>query len=169
MISTCSIDHLRSPSIAKLIDGEFSFEWKLEDLEFDRPYSLADGFIQSGYYSFQAFLKLLIRLTQYFPKFSNLCARMLKELLVLQARWNILTRFSKLWFLNDMKNIILTCVILHNMIIQYSQSDAIESEMLDESSNIWNSELNGVSSLIHMKEPSQQKLSNFTRKAETTD
>ena len=37
---------------------------------------------------------------------------------VLMARWQVLDRPSRLWYRKDMTNIVMTCIIIHNMIVE---------------------------------------------------
>jgi hypothetical protein len=43
---------------------------------------------------------------------------------VLQACWTILTRPARFWTQEDMLGIMMTCVILHNMIVEDQQADS---------------------------------------------
>jgi hypothetical protein len=45
---------------------------------------------------------------------------------VLQARWTILTRPARFWTQEDMLGIMMTCVILHNMIVEDQQANSTD-------------------------------------------
>ena len=46
---------------------------------------------------------------------------------VLQSRWGVIPNLSLQWNLNTIKNILVVCVIMHNMIIQDERDQEIET------------------------------------------
>lgn len=38
---------------------------------------------------------------------------------VILARWNIIQRPSRIWFRDDISNVMLACIIMHNMVVEY--------------------------------------------------
>jgi Plant transposon protein len=54
---------------------------------------------------------------------------------ILQARFHILTCPCRLWDRNAMDTVMRTCVILHNLIIDYERNNDIDGDYLNEAEN----------------------------------
>ena len=56
---------------------------------------------------------------------------------VLQSRWGIILNPSRQWDLNTIKGILMTCVIMHNIIIEDERDQELEPIIADTSNIPW--------------------------------
>ncbi len=87
---------------------------------YDQPYWLADGI----YPAFACFVKSVRAPSN--PKEANFAAAqearrkdVERMFGMLQARWHILTTPCRLWSKDAMRDVVVTCCILHNMILEF--------------------------------------------------
>jgi hypothetical protein len=97
------------------------------------PYWLADGI----YPTHHCFVKTISKpATRKQKKFATMQEGKRKDIErafgMLQARFHILTTPCRLWSRDLMYSVMKTCVILHNLILDYEKSNAIESDYIHD-------------------------------------
>lgn len=70
---------------------------------------------------------------------------------VLQSRWHIIKGPARMWRVKDLGNIMKTCIILHNMIIENEQEQGIDPERYEPYQKVDNVTVEHDSSLLVAK------------------
>ncbi|CDF34444.1 unnamed protein product [Chondrus crispus] len=120
----------RSPTMERIIAGEFpaSIPYTLNKKQRTMPYYLADGI----YPSWAIFMKTIKdnteRKEEAFAKAQKTIRKDIERAFgVLVARFHILQNPSRLWKRSDVSNVMVACIILHNMIVE-SRRDNYQSQ-----------------------------------------
>ncbi|CDF37478.1 unnamed protein product [Chondrus crispus] len=121
----------RSPTMERIIAGEFppSIPYTLNKKQRTMPYYLADGI----YPSWEIFRKTIkdntAKKEEAFAKAQEAIRKDIERAFgVLVARFHILQNPSRLWKRSDVSNVMVACIILHNMIVE-SRRDDYQSAM----------------------------------------
>ena len=125
----------QSPLLAMFTDGTFArdidFEFEIDDTTFNKLWVLVDGI----YPELARFVKTIsVPLSKAHKRFAKWQESTRKSVErgfgVLQRKFMILVRKQEFWFLNDINDVVFTCIILHNMMVQHrlDNDDEMESE-----------------------------------------
>ena len=122
----------RSSTMERIIAGEFppSIPYTLNNKHRTMPYYLADGIYPSWAIIMKTIKYNTARKEEAFAKAQEALRKDIeREFGVLVARFHILQHPSMLWKRSDVSNVMVACIILHNMIVE-SRRDNYESGMM---------------------------------------
>ena len=118
-----------------IANGDFppEMQYKIGHQTFDLPYYLADGI----YPNWPIFMKPITEpATDAEKKYTKLQEALRKDVEraygVLKIRFQCLENPSKLWSIARVKNMVLTCIVIHNLIISMQCADIFFDEYMDE-------------------------------------
>ena len=118
----------RSPLIANFLEGhgqDMSFE--VNGHRYPHYYLLADGIYPKWTIFVQTIHDPQGEKRQYYAKMQEAAREDVERCFgVLQSRWGIIQNPSRQWDLNTIKDILMACVIMHNMIIEDERDQELE-------------------------------------------
>ena len=118
----------RSPLIANFLEGhgqDMSFE--VNGHRYPHYYLLADGIYPKWTIFVQTIHDPQGEKRQYYAKMQEAARKDVERCFgVLQSRWGIIQNPSRQWDLNTIKDILMACVIMHNMIIEDERDQELE-------------------------------------------
>jgi Plant transposon protein len=127
----------RSPLFFNAVQGEAPrVEFNVNGNEHSVAYWLADGI----YPKYACFVKTIPNATTAMQKFFATAQEAKRKDIerafgILQARFHILSSPCRLWNRDAMDTVIRTCVILHNLIIDYSREHDIDGDYINDEAN----------------------------------
>lgn len=118
----------RSSLFADLLAGRAPpSSFILRGTEHAHGYYLADGIYPPWSTFVQSFSQPNTQKKKYFTKLQESLRKDVERAFgALKARWHIIAQPSRLWFQDDMHNIITACVIMHNMIVEDQIGEYVE-------------------------------------------
>ena len=118
----------RSPLVANYLRGEsqgMSFE--VNGNRYPQYYLLTDGIYPKWSIFIQTIHDPQGEKRQHYAKMQEATRKDVERCFgVLQARWGIIQNPSRLWHLRTIQDILIACVIMHNMIIEDERDEALE-------------------------------------------
>ena len=112
----------KSPPFEPILQGTtWGVEFELEGNVYKFPYYLVDGI----YYPWSTLIKskglsAQDQATQIFTKRQESCRKDIERAFgILQGQFQIISKPAMNWYPGDMQSIMKTCIILHNMIVEY--------------------------------------------------
>ena len=139
-----------SPLLNDLFTGRFppAIEYELNGVTRTRGYFLADGIYPKWGIFVQSFKEPANLKQAHFTKRQEAVRKDVERAFgVLQGRFHILARPSRLWTEECMGTIMRCCIILHNMVVEYRRDEDQSTEIGDGAAFLANTEASTAPSL----------------------
>ncbi|XP_061993999.1 uncharacterized protein LOC133711947 [Rosa rugosa] len=124
----------RSPLFDALTEGQSpQLDYHINNYRYSMGYYLADGFYPKWATLVQAIRRPQNEAEAYFTTKQEAFHKDVERAFgVLQARWAIIRQLARGWSLENLSNIMLACIILHNMIVEDERADYYNGESDDD-------------------------------------
>lgn len=121
------LDH--SPLFKSFLNGQnFEHRFEVNGNEYTTPYYLADGIYPQWSTVVQSVSDPRTSKEKYFAKKQEGVRKDIERAFgVLQGKWAILHGPAMFWRTSDLRDIMMTCLILHNMIIEDERHSSLEA------------------------------------------
>ena len=124
----------RSPLFENAVKGESpSVNFVVNGNEYNYAYWLGDGIYPKYACFVKTFAKPQTRMQKMFASAQEAKRKDIERAFgMLQSRFHILTTPCRLWNQHAMKTVIATCVILHNLIVDYKMKNNLDSDYIED-------------------------------------